>query len=72
MTKLISTELGPNYQLDDAVVAKLSLLGLQNYAKAEKECLIWFKNYLGVENNYRLYFTDNGRTSLYLLLKSLI
>lgn len=71
MTKLISTELGPNYEFDDAVVAKLSLFGLQNFQKAQHNSFNWFRKYLNLSKNHPLYFTDNGRTSLYLLLKSL-
>ena len=71
MTKLISTELGPNHQLGDSIIAKLSLLGLVNTNKAQNIATKWFRNYLNLDSSQPLFFTDNGRTSLYLLLKSL-
>ncbi|MEI6728337.1 MAG: aminotransferase class I/II-fold pyridoxal phosphate-dependent enzyme [bacterium] len=71
--KLISCEVGPNYQLDDALVAKLSLLNIFGIGQssAMKWCASWFRSYLNLNAQDKLLFTDNGRTSLYLILKSL-
>ena len=71
--KLISCEVGPNYQLDDAIMAKLSLLNIFGIGQssAMKWCASWFRNYLNLSAQDKLLFTDNGRTSLYLILKSL-
>lgn len=71
--KLISCEVGPNYRLDDAIKAKLSLLNVFGIGQksAMKWCASWFRNYLSLSTQDKLLFTDNGRTSLYLILKSL-
>lgn len=72
MTRLISTELGPNFEFDDALTSKLTLLlGSLIDRNAELKSKNWFRNFLNLNSNHPLYFTDNGRTSLYLLLKSL-
>jgi dTDP-4-amino-4,6-dideoxygalactose transaminase len=80
--KLISCELAPNYQLDDVWVAKRSLFGLARFESSQNFCQNWFINYLNLETNKPnskepktnqtfLAWTDNGRTALYAILKSL-
>jgi perosamine synthetase len=68
--KLVACEMGSNYQLKDGLVAAKSFLF--GSSKSDEEfCQTWFKDYLDLNENQKLFFTDNGRTGLYLLLKSL-
>jgi perosamine synthetase len=80
--KLVSCEEGPNYGFGDVLAAKVGLLGFRNVG-SKKWVRNWFKMYLSqgrdmtnedqkiLQSKGNLLFTDNGRTSLYLLLKSL-
>jgi len=77
MPKIIACELAPNYQFKDALIALKSVLALPFTAFGGsnnlKKCKAWFANYFSLEPNQdkQIYFTDSGRTALYLLLKSL-
>ncbi len=80
--KLVSCEEGPNYSIKDIIAAKTGLFRFRNES-AKNWVRNWFENYLQkdqdldknelktLQSKNNLLFTDNGRTSLYLLLKSL-
>ncbi len=70
MKRLISLEIGPNYQKDD-VITTLKTLFLPNkkaFQGAKAKVENWFKDKFGVEN---VWFFDTCRGGIYLLLKSL-
>jgi perosamine synthetase len=74
---LICAENGPNFQLDDSLVALRSIFqlpGIPNRTASGLKSAVSQKllNYLGLETNQnQLYFTDTGRTGLTLALKAL-
>lgn len=69
--KLVSCEVGPNYQLDDIPVALQGLWQSSNFSKQENFCRNWFAEYFGLKNPSDLLFADNGRTCLTLILQNL-
>lgn len=69
--KLISCEIGPNYQLDDGLLALKLLILLPVYHILEKN--IYYDNTLQniFSKSSYIQFVDSGRTAMTLLLKSL-
>jgi perosamine synthetase len=69
--KLVSCEVGPNYEWGDVFVASRLLFGLANQARSQEFAESWFRGYLDVDTATDLVWVDNGRTALYALLQSL-
>jgi dTDP-4-amino-4,6-dideoxygalactose transaminase len=65
MKKLISLEIGPNYQKDDAIVAFKSLFFASN--KYQQLTSDWFKNRFDTPN---IWFFNTCRAGIYSILKS--
>lgn len=69
--KIVSCEIGPNYQVDDAFVALKSLFSGSKFKKQKHYCLDWFASYFDLKDSNNLLFADNGRTCLTLILQNL-
>jgi len=70
--KFINPEIAPNFEIDDAWLAWKILFGFErNYNEYMNKTQLWFQRHLNLADHKQVYLTDNGRTGLYLLLKSL-
>jgi dTDP-4-amino-4,6-dideoxygalactose transaminase len=69
--KLVSCEVGPNYQIDDAPPALQGLFSSSDFHQQKDFCRNWFAKYFDLKNPSNLLFADNGRTCLTLILQNL-
>lgn len=69
--KLVSCEVGPNYELDDALIALKNIFWPRVDLDFELKVKSWFQNFFNLSKNHPIWFLDNGRSCLYTILKNL-